>query len=1329
MISFFNSNSDTVIAVEHKSELNSNNISALEWLFCGKISQRESLEGIFVGPRKEMITPWSTNAVEITQNMNIEGISRIEEFFPSPTENPEHDKMLSRVYDGLDQKIFKIERKPEPIVYIGEPSAFGANTVDFETYNQQEGLALNKEEIEYLKGLSRKLGRPLTDSEVFGFSQVNSEHCRHKIFNGIFVIDGKEMESSLFKMIKRTSQDNPNLIVSAYKDNCAFLEGPTVKMFHPASGSKPDFFVTEDAKTVISLKAETHNFPTTVEPFNGAATGTGGEIRDRMAGGKGSFPIAGTAVYMTSYPRFDSEIESGSHNKACTIEQEAAIFEDSGCRYALNIKREWEKDAPRKWLYQTPQEILTKASNGASDFGNKFGQCIICGSLYTFEHNERLCSKSAEADETPMFGYDKVIMLAGGVGYAKKDDALKERPGVGDKVVILGGDNYRIGMGGGAVSSVNTGQYNNAIELNAVQRANPEMQKRVYNAIRAISESGNNTIISVHDHGAGGHLNCLSELVEETGGDIDISKLPIGDPTLSLKEIIGNESQERMGLVMKEENLAELKAVAERERAPFYQVGQTTGNHNFTLKDSKSGQAAIDLQMSDMFGSAPKTYMHDVTSNYHFAPAEFESGPEEFRHHLSQVLQLENVACKDWLTNKVDRSVTGLIAGQQCAGEIQLPLNNLGVTAIGYDNKEGIATSIGHAPAAALIDSGAGSRLSVAEALTNVVWAPLKGGIKAVSLSANWMWPSRNKGEDARLYGAVKAVSDFAVALGINIPTGKDSMSMTQKYPDGSKVLAPGTLIISSVAPVEDINNIVRPNASNCSSTFIYIPFVENLYKAGELSLGGSAFAQALGFLDSTTPDILSPEYFANSFAALQEAIRRRDAGGESLLLAGHDISAGGLITTLLEMNFANTCGGLSLDLSVLLAEASGNACSSASAGSSASACSSANTEASGNAECWKKLERALFAEYPGAVVQVAEQRVEELEKILASHNVKGYRIAQRIEERVIRVNGIELDIDLMRDIWYKTSYLMEIRQSGAECARERYQNYKKQPLRFSFPKGFTGRLEQYATSAEAPVAAIIREKGSNGDREMAWALHLAGFRVKDVHMTDLVSGRETLEEVKMIVFVGGFSNSDTLGSAKGWAGAFLYNDKAKAALDNFYARKDTMSLGICNGCQLMAELGLITPEKREESPKMKHNLSGKFESCFTGVHIEESPSIMLKSLQGSSLGIWVAHGEGRFSFPGEVVENGTFANAQELFRNCKPAVTYCYNSYPGNPNGSPMGLAGVCSADGRHLAMMPHPERCLRPWNWAYYPGSSTNQVSPWIEMFVNARNWCQGK
>src|SRR5574344_508596 len=789
--------------------------------------------------------------------------------------------MLQRLYNGLDGNVFTINRKPEPVIYIK----------DLKEYNESEGLALNTEEMDYLEGLSKRLCRPLTDSEVFGFSQVNSEHCRHKIFNGTFIIEGKEMSSSLFRLIKKTSLTNPNLIVSAYKDNCAFLEGPTIGMFHPKSGSKPDFYEVDRQETVISLKAETHNFPTTVEPFNGAATGTGGEIRDRMAGGKGSFPIAGTAVYMTSYPRFDSGIESGSHNKACTIEQEAAIFEDSGCRYALNRKRGWEKDAPRKWLYQTPQEILTKASNGASDFGNKFGQCIICGSLLTFEHTGK--QKGVEANN-PQFGYDKVIMQAGGIGYAKKSDAAKETPEKGDKIVLLGGDNYRIGMGGGAVSSVNTGKYGNDIELNAIQRANPEMQKRDYNAIRALSEKENNPIVSVHDHGAGGHLNCFSELVEDEGGKIDTSKLPIGDPTLSLKEIIGNESQERMGLAMHQKDVAELKQIAERERAPFYEVGEVTGDHRFTLKDEKSGDTAIDLEMADMFGSAPKTFMHDQTAEYKFNPLKYSA--EKFEEYLTQVLQLESVACKDWLTNKVDRSVTGLVACQQCTGEIQLPLNDLGVTAIGYDNKEGIATSIGHAPIVGLIDSAAGSRMSVAEALTNAVWTPLKNGLKGVSLSANWMWPSRNKGEDARLYKAVKAVSDFACALGINIPTGKDSMSMTQNYPDGKKIIAPGTLIISSVAPVKDINNIIHPNLQRvAASSIIYIPFSKCGFK-----LGGSAFAQTLGAVGNEAPDVESPAYFADCFNTVQKLIEK------NLVLAGHDISAGGLITSLLEMCFAN---------------------------------------------------------------------------------------------------------------------------------------------------------------------------------------------------------------------------------------------------------------------------------------------------------------------------------------------------------------------------------------------------------------------------------------
>ena len=1261
MILFFKSKAGSIVAVKSSKQLSDDNINALKWLLGGaSVVKADSVKGNFTGPRREMITPWSTTAVEITQNMNISGIERMEEYFPTQYGEdksrriPVYDKMLQRLYDGLDQEIFTVNKKPDKVVYIK----------NLASYNKKEGLALSTDEIEYLNGIAKKIGRPLTDSEVFGFSQVNSEHCRHKIFNGTFIIDGKEMESSLFQMIKKTSKTNPNLIISAYKDNCAFLQGPKVKMFYPEKPEKPSFFKTKERETVISLKAETHNFPTTVEPFNGAATGTGGEIRDRMAGGKGSFPIAGTAVYMTSYPRFDAS-------------------------NAKPIERPWQKDKPRKWLYQSPEEILTKASNGASDFGNKFGQTIICGSLLTFEHAAK--QKGVEKDN-PKFGYDKVIMLAGGVGFAKKADAAKEVPQKGDRLVLLGGDNYRIGMGGGAVSSVNTGQYGNEIELNAIQRANAEMQKRDYNAIRALSEMDKNPIISVHDHGAGGHLNCLSELVEETGGKVDISKLPVGDPTLSLKEIIGNESQERMGLALKEKDVALLKTIAERERAPFYEIGEVTEDHRFVLRDEKKGESAIDLEMKDMFGSAPKTYMKGETAEYKFNPLKFST--DKFTDYLNQVLRLESVACKDWLTDKVDRSVTGLIALQQCCGEIQLPLNNLAVTAIGYDNKEGIATSLGHAPVAGLIDSAAGSRLAIAEALTNIVWAPLKDGLKGVSLSANWMWPSRNPGEDARLYKAVKAVSDFAIELGINVPTGKDSMSMTQTYPDGEKVLAPGTVIISAAAPVEDVNNTVSPVLKPVEkSSIVFIPFSQS-----SPELGGSAFAQVLGQIGDKAPDVDDSGYFSLCFNSVQKLVK------EKLILAGHDIGSGGLITSLLEMCFANRAGGIDIKgISLPMTE-------------------------------------FFFSEKPGVLLQVADSKLKAVDRILASfadekhpEGVQMMAIGRISPKRRINIlNTIKIDIDKARDVWYSTSYQMELRQTNARSARQRAANFKKQPLEFKFPKGFGGKAPAAITEAErkkAPVAAIIREKGSNGDREMAWCLYMAGFRVKDVHMTDLTSGRETLKDVQMIVFVGGFSNADTLGSAKGWAGAFLYNEKANKALNDFYARKDTLSLGICNGCQLMAELGLITPEKREKSPKLLHNISHKFESGFVGVEVPKSSSILLKGLQGSRLGIWVAHGEGRFGFPdGNLKANGKITSDGKT-PDMEVALRYCYEDYPANPNGSPFRIAGVCSPDGRHLAMMPHPERGLRPWNWAYYPTARRDRdtVTPWIEMFTAGVKWCQ--
>lgn len=1218
MILFFGNPTATVYAVQVQQNLTSEDTQKLNWLF-GNTSQidHETVEGDFVGPRAAMVTPWSTNAVEITQNMGIDGIIRIEEFYNVAEDFTDFDPMLSQKYPELHQDIYDIHLQPEKVIEIE----------DIEAYNQQEGLALNKEEVNYLEQLSEKLGRKLTDSEVFGFSQVNSEHCRHKIFNGTFVIDGKEKPSSLFKLIKKTSEENPNDIVSAYKDNVAFINGPKVEQFAPKSADKPDFYQNTDFDSVISLKAETHNFPTTVEPFNGAATGSGGEIRDRLAGGQGSLPLAGTAVYMTSYSRLE--------------------------------ERPWEKAMQeRKWLYQTPMDILIKASNGASDFGNKFGQPLISGSVLTFEHSE----------DNRDLGYDKVIMLAGGIGYGKKDQAIKATPQTDDSIVILGGENYRIGMGGAAVSSADTGEFSSGIELNAIQRSNPEMQKRAANAIRGMVEADKNPIISIHDHGAGGHLNCLSELVEDTGGKINLDKLPVGDPTLSAKEIIGNESQERMGLVISQEQIATLKRVAERERSPMYEVGKVTGDYQFTFKSETTGEKPMDLALSDMFGSSPKTIMNDKKVDRNYADLAYDTS--KIYDYVAQVLQLEAVASKDWLTNKVDRCVSGRVAKQQTAGPLQLPLNNVGVMALDYKGKEGVATSIGHSPISALVDPVAGSKNSVAEALTNMVWAPLKDGLKSVSLSANWMWPCNNEGEDARLYDAVEGLSNFAVALGVNVPTGKDSLSMKQKYPD-KEVIAPGTVIVSAGANCNDINKIVEPVFQQEGGAVYYINFSQDEFK-----LGGSSFAQILNRIGSEVPTIKNDEKFATSFNTIQQLIK------EDLILAGHDVASGGLITTLLEMCFADTNLGAELDLSKLNEEDSA---------------------------------KVLFNENSGIVFQAKDNSVE---NILKENGVEFFKlglVTKTAELKIVNYSdNFIFDIEQYRDTWFKTSYLLDQKQSGKTKATERYNNYKQQPLSYKFPEGFTGKLPKIDTGKTKIKAAIIREKGSNSEREMARAMHLAGFDVKDVHMTDLITGRETLEDIQFIAAVGGFSNSDVLGSAKGWAGAFLYNEKANTALKNFFDREDTLSLGVCNGCQLFVELGLINPD-HQEKPKMLHNDSHKFECNFTSVEIQENNSVMLSSLAGSKLGIWAAHGEGKFSFP----------YAEEKYN---IVGKYGYNAYPANPNGSDFNTAMLTDDSGRHLVMMPHLERSTFSWNWAYYPNDrKDDQVTPWLDAFVNARKWLE--
>jgi phosphoribosylformylglycinamidine synthase len=705
----------------------------------------------------------------------------------------------------------------------------------------------------------------------------------------------------------------------------------------------------------------------------------------------------------------------------------------------------------------------------------------------------------------------------------------------------------------------------------------------------------------------------------------------------------------------------------------MYVIGEATGLHNFTFVNPKTNEKPIDLELTDFFGSPPKTVLTDQTVIEKFAVVKYDIS--KIKEYIENVLQLEAVACKDWLTSKVDRSVTGKVAWQQTCGEIQLPLNNLGVSALDYKGDKGLATSIGHAPASGLINPAYGSVLSIAEALTNIIWAPLTYDIRGISLSANWMWPCKNKGEDARLFKAVEAASKFAIDLGINIPTGKDSLSMSQKY-SNEVVYSPGTVIISAVAEVSNIRKIVSPVLKEFEdSEIIYIDFSTSGFE-----LGGSSFAQSMNFLGDNSPNVEDTQYFVNAFNTVQHLIKH------DFILAGHDISAGGMITTLLEMCFSSRNLGLEVDLSSI-----------------------------------KEGDpvRVLFSEKPGIIIQV--KTAKRLHSIFKNAGIHFNVIGKVKEGRILSLkngeNHYNLNIEELRDIWFRTSYMLDKEQTNEGFADARFRNYKNQVLHSSFNHEFDGQLSRYGISADRKEktgikAAIIREKGVNGDREMAYSMHLAGFDVKDVHMTDLISGRETLEDINFIVFVGGFSNSDVLGSAKGWAGAFMYNPRAQEALNNFYKREDTLSLGVCNGCQLMVSLNLLHPN-HDNRPKMEHNSSGKFESAFVNVEIPANNSVMLSSLAGSRLGIWVAHGEGRFHLP-------KYEDHYNI------AMKYSYSEYPGNPNGSDFDVAALVSDNGRHLAMMPHLERTIFPWQCAHYPLEfQNNEVTPWIEAFVNANKW----
>lgn len=1213
--------------------LNAAVLGRMEWILQARQVNQRLVKGVFVGPRKEMVSPWSSNAVEILKNAGVEGVGRIECFEQlGQGEEPQHDPMLQALYQGLDDGALCIDGSPRPVFKVSDIGAF----------NRQAGLALADIEISFLEQARRELGRDFTDCELYAFAQINSEHCRHKIFNGLFVIDGQKQAKSLFEMIKDTTAHAPGQVVSAYKDNVAFLRAFKLWSFAPLDGKQPSEYRLSNDEAVFSLKAETHNFPTTVEPFYGASTGTGGEIRDRMAGGLGGIPLCGTAVYMTAYPRLPGSF----------VEKLA--------------------DAPleRRWKYQTPEQILIKASNGASDFGNKFGQPLICGSLLTFEGQSDL----------GFYAYDRCIMLAGGVGYAFAEQAKKLPAAKGDLVVLLGGDNYRIGMAGGSVSSVGSGQYSEELELSAVQRANPEMQKRVFNALRALVEGACNPIKIVHDHGAGGHVNCFSELLEGRGGRIKISALPVGDPTLSVREILCNESQERMGLIIAAADLPRLQEIAARERAPLYVVGEVDDSSLIAFEE-ENGAEPFNLPLELLFSAPPKTVITDnstarVRGDLHVDCA---TGPEVLEV-LRKVFALEGVGCKDWLTNKVDRCVSGKVAQQQCVGPLHLPLSNVGVAASDYSSGRGIATAIGHTPLAGILDERAGAVLSAAEALTNIVWAPLEKGLAGVAFSANWMWPCKQPGEDARLYRAVEALSEFAVALNIPVPTGKDSLSMTMRYGEGNQVRAPGTVIVSAAAAVASIVDCVTPDLKSVfPSRLLFV----DLSGLKDCPLGGSAYSQALNRLEGQVPAVADAGLFSSGFGVLQELIR------QGRILAGHDVSSGGVLTALCEMAFGGDCG-----IEIQLPE---------------------GIEAPGD---------FLFCEKPAVLLQAAEDAAELVSGAFAERRVPVLELGKVRTQKTIKLSAgalsFEVGVDDLRSSWYEPSCRLDSMQTRAPYAKKRLENHARYPLRYRFPEAFSGIAAEYGGYLERAEisgvkAAVVREQGTNGERELAYALFCAGFDVRDVTMSDLIAGRENLEEVNFLGFPGGFANSDVLGAGRGWAASLKFNSRAYRALTHFLERDDTLSVGICNGCQLMVALDVLYPEASHKMG-MRRNESHKFESIFLNVEVCSTRSVMLRPLIGSRLGIWVAHGEGNFCLPqGE--------QAYDI------AVKYCSSEYPHNPNGSDFNAAAVVSRDGRHLAIMPHLERSILPWQWAYYPYEEKrrHEITPWLLAFISARRWIE--
>lgn len=1229
---------------------------------------------IEVGPRLSFTTAWSANAVSICASCGLHKVTRIERSRRFQLHANQgltqsdiaafaalvHDRMTEEVY-LRPLASFDTDVVPEAVYTV---PILNEGRTALERINDDMGLAFDEWDLKYYTELFLDtLKRDPTNVELFDMAQSNSEHSRHWFFRGQLVLDGKPADHTLMQLVKAPWKANPNNSVIGFNDNSSAIRGGQIQALLPQTCGQPGPLAVQQRDWDLLLTAETHNFPCAVAPYPGAETGAGGRIRDTHATGIGSIMGVATAGYCVGN---------------LYMEGWAIPGEDASFAYPASL-------AP-------PLQVLIDASNGASDYGNKFGEPLVAG--YTRSFGLRLPDGLRRE-------WIKPIMFSAGLGQIDHSHLEKAPPELGWLVVKIGGPAYRIGMGGGAASSVASGSNKADLDFNAVQRGDAEMAQKLWRVVRACVELGpDNPIQQIHDQGAGGNCNVVKEIIYPLGAEIDIRAVRVGDETLSVMEIWGAEYQENDCLLIKPNSRGLLQSICNRERCFMQVIGAISGDGKVVVRDSRAPDGAVlpvDLDLEHVLGDMPnKTYSftRQTVSPQPLSLPQEELSPMAVLH---TVLRLPAVGSKRFLTTKVDRCVTGLVAQQQCCGPLQLPVADVAVMAQSHYGVTGAATAIGEQPIKGLLDPAAMARLALAEALTNLVWAAATS-IPDIKASVNWMYAAKMEGEGAAMYDAAVALRDAMLQLGLACDGGKDSVSMVASVADEA-VKAPGNLVVSAYVTCPDITLTVAPDLKlPGSGVLLHVDLAE-----GHRRLGGSALAQAYGQIGNEVPDV-DISLLGRAFEVTQSLLQ------QGTISSGHDISDGGIVTALLEMAFSGNCG-LQVDLPAPKLESSG-------------------------------VIGTLFAEELGLLLEVDSAQ--------ESAVLSSYRDAGLPVSRIGTVSSqpsCEITVDgnpavsgstaELRDVWEGTSFQLERLQAAeATVAAEQAGLPHRQASQWSIPWTPQWTEPSVLQSAHKPRVAIIREEGSNGDREMAAAIQMAGLEPWDVTMSDLLAGRISIDSFQGLAFVGGFSYADVLDSAKGWAGTIRHNAQLWDAFTAFYQRPDTFSLGVCNGCQLMALLGWVPggladvtggllPDVRQ--PRFVHNTSGRFECRWAHVTVQPSPSVLLKGMEGAALGIWCAHGEGRAVFPDPAIQEAV------LQHNLAP-VRYCDTAgrptevYPANPNGSPAGIAALCSKDGRHLALMPHPERCFLGWQHPHKPAElDARGPGPWLKLFQNAQEWCR--